>query len=538
MCAADGRILHAAHVQIAADIRRNRATGYRRADHVRIATADERHAIRAHDVRIVLHRRVAVAITVRTRHRCRNADAVRADRHANAAARRRIRAARRIGVRRVLQVDLALGSEQHVFAGYVRASDRNVAATRRAVARRNQRSRTACAEARTALCRLVFRRVHPTMARSDAYLDADARRTAAGKCTTGQAGDAHRSIACCRDRVQRSRAAIPAAALGGLRLLVSTIDRIADAARQAERDAAAARLLAMRFVRGIRRRVDHDIRCRTGQVLPGDQIATSHVQRIAGRDIKVTVERSDRARVVRDGRRMIRFLPRLRADADSQSARSQTRMRLTVVAVLRDRILGRGDIDVVRRGEIHVVRADDRAALDGQVVPRLNVDGVARHSAADTDIGARICHPVGLRAADEAAALDLHRLVLVVFLACLVDRDIARRTDVCRAGTVLDAVRHTRRQSGAGQRHVALGLVGTHGRERRVSARCELRADHMLVVVVIRFLARLAVRRDVIELRRVCDGRRRQIAAREQRQILAGRNGGTLERRIVAALHG
>ncbi|VWB68292.1 hypothetical protein BDO18943_03186 [Burkholderia dolosa] len=284
------------------------------------------------------------------------------------------------------------------------------------------------------------------MTRSNADLNADARRAAARKRTARQTGYTHRCITCRCNRVQGCRTTVTGTALCRLRLLIRTVDRIADAARQAERDATATGRLAMGLVAGIGCRIDHNIRRYAGQILPGDQVATRHVQRIASLDGQVAVKRSNRARVVRDGRSMIRVSLFLRANTHAQAAGTNPRMRFVIVAVLRDRILGRGDIDVVCCPKADIVRAHDRAALNSQIVARLNVDRITRYRAADADIRLRVLHRIGFRAADEAAVLDLHRLVLVVFLASLVDRDVARRTNVCRSRTVFDAVRHTCRE--------------------------------------------------------------------------------------------
>ena len=64
---------------------------------------------------------------------------------------------------------------------------------------------------------------------------------------------------------------------------------------------------------------------------------------------------------------MIRVSLFLRANTHAQAAGSNTRMRFVIVAVLRNRILGRRDIDVVRRREIDIVRPYHRATLNGQV---------------------------------------------------------------------------------------------------------------------------------------------------------------------------
>ena len=70
-----GRVLHARHVQVATDIRDDPPAAHVRADNVRIAPRNDRDAVRTGDVRIVLHRRVAVGVAVRLRHRRRHAEA-------------------------------------------------------------------------------------------------------------------------------------------------------------------------------------------------------------------------------------------------------------------------------------------------------------------------------------------------------------------------------------------------------------------------------------------------------------------------------
>ena len=176
---AHGRILHTLNVQVSADIGGDLLAADDGTDHVCVAPARDADAISPSHMRIALGDSRAIAIAVRARRRGRHLQTIPTctEHHANTqtTARRRVRASGGIGIRGVLKIDLIRGSQGHIVRRDIRARDGQVPTIRRTVTGRHKGCIASCRHARTALRRLIFRRLALAVARANTDLHADAR---------------------------------------------------------------------------------------------------------------------------------------------------------------------------------------------------------------------------------------------------------------------------------------------------------------------------------------------------------------------------
>ncbi|SAK97433.1 hypothetical protein AWB82_07132 [Caballeronia glebae] len=287
--------------------------------------------------------------------------------------------------------------------------------------------------------------------------------------------------------------------------------------------------MLLRFVIRVVGRADRDRLAGQTHVLPRVQRAIHHVQGVGRLDVQIAIERADHAAIVGHGARLLFVCLRARADGHREGAIAhQPRLALMVIARPALGVLRGRHRDVIRRRQIHVVLANDRCALDRQIVARLDVHGIARYRAAHADIRLRVLHLVGRGAVHDATALGMPIRVIVVLLAPIVERHIARSHDIRRAG--IGPERRAR------ERHVSATLVRAHSGERRVAARGEGRAFRLFVVAVLDKLVAI-VRGNVVELPAIGDCGCRQVATRHDRHVLARAHLRTLEGHVVARLH-
>ncbi|NKG02981.1 hypothetical protein GO287_04915 [Ralstonia solanacearum] len=233
------------------------------------------------------------------------------------------------------------------------------------------------------------------------------------------------------------------------------------AAGQAEREAAA--LGDVRFVvmRRARRRVDRHVAADRGQVAAGHGLAAGHVQVAAGLERDVAVGAADQAAGIGVG--VVVGNVRLLLVAVGQTVTRGAEAALLLLAVVRFAAAGLrgGNGQIVARSQAGAVGAGYRAARHGQVVARLDGDGIAREGGTGR-IGPRYRIDGVCRLGRHEAGFLLEVLVPHVLMALAgVEMDVP-------PGHHLDA---------AGR--VGVGRRGTHilpGADRELAARLDLRA--------------------------------------------------------------